>query len=30
VTEFTKPKIEDLGEMTDCCDESTSVDYMES
>ena len=28
--EFTKPKIEDLGEMTRCCDVSTWLDYMGS
>jgi len=30
VTEFTKPKVGDLGVMTDCYGESVWVDYMGS
>ena len=30
MTEFTRPKIEDLDEMARCCDVSTWLDYMGS
>ena len=30
MTEFTKPEVGDLGEMTRCCDVSTWLDYMDN